>query len=94
MNLPNFFGKFSKKEFISFINVINQTNFDYNQISDIFFFKSGRWNIKTKNNQIIKLPKENLKKAFMKATNIIESDNLNHKLIDLRIPNQVILLNE
>ena len=93
-NLPNFFGKFSSEDFISFINIINQTNFNYNEITYIFFFQSGRWDIKTVNDQIIKLPKENLKKAFMKATNIIESDNLNHKLIDLRIPNQVILLNE
>ena len=92
-NLPNFFGKFSSEDFISFINIINQTNFDYNEITDIFFFQSGRWEIKTKNNQTIKLPKENLKKAFIKATKIIKNNNLNHKLIDLRIPNQVILMN-
>ena len=93
-NLPNFFGKFSSEDFISFINIINQTNFNYNEITDIFFFQSGRWDIKTINNQTIKLPKENLKKAFIKATKIIKNDNLNHKLIDLRIPNQVILMND
>ena len=65
----------------------------YNEITDIFFFQSGRWDIKTKNNQTIKLPKENLKKAFIKATKIIKNNNLNHILIDLRIPNQVILMN-
>ena len=92
-NLPNFFGKFSSEDFISFINVINQTNFNYNEITDIFFFQSGRWDIKTINDQTIKLPKENLKKAFIKATKIIKNNNLNHKLIDLRIPNQVILMN-
>ena len=92
-NLPNFFGKFSSKDFVSFINIINQANFNYNEISDIFFFKSGRWDIKTINDQTIKLPKENLKKAFIKATKIIKNNNLNHKLIDLRIPNQVILMN-
>ena len=92
-NLPNFFGKFSSEDFISFINVINQTNFNYNEITDIFFFQSGRWDIKTINDQTIKLPKENLKKAFIKATKIIKNNNLNHKLIDLRIPNQVILIN-
>ena len=94
LNLPNFFGKFSSKDFISFINIINQTDFDYKEITDIFFFQSGRWDIKTKDNKIIKLPKENLKKAFIKANKIIKNTNLNHKLIDLRIPNQVILLNE
>tara|TARA_Y100000590_G_scaffold197053_1_gene223801 strand:+ start:16 stop:708 length:693 start_codon:yes stop_codon:yes gene_type:complete len=93
INLPNFFGKFSSKDFVFFINIIKQTNFNYNEITDIFFFQSGRWDIKTINDQTIKLPKENLKKAFIKAAKIIKNNNLNHKLIDLRIPNQVILMN-
>ena len=92
-NLPNFFGKFSSEDFVFFIDTINQTDFNYNEITDIFFFQSGRWDIKTINDQTIKLPKENLKKAFIKATKIIKNNNLNHKLIDLRIPNQVILMN-
>ena len=81
--LPNFFGKFSKKEFISFINVINQTSFNYNEISDIFFFKSGRWDIKTKDHQTIKLPKENLKKGitvnFGRYLKVIFNKNLKNK---------------
>ena len=85
---------FQAKILFFFIDTINQTDFNYNEITDIFFFQSGRWDIKTKNNHTIKLPKENLKKAFIKATKIIKNDNLNHKLIDLRIPNQVILMND
>ena len=93
--LLGFNSKFniSSEDFVAFIDSINQTDFNYNEITDIFFFQSGRWDIKTKNNHTIKLPKENLKKAFIKASKIIKNNNLDHKLIDLRIPNQVILMN-
>ncbi len=48
-----------------------------------------------KNNITIKLPKEDTKYALIKAQNIIKSNVLNNNnIIDLRIANQVILLNE
>lgn len=57
--------------------------------------KIGRWDIKTKNNITIKLPKEDTKYALIKAQNIIKSNMLkDNNIIDLRIANQVILLNE
>ena len=90
-DLPNIFGSFMKKDFISFFNNINKSNFDYGEIKDIFFFKSGRWDIKTKSNIIVKLPKNELKSALDKAQNIIKNPEINYKIIDLRIPNQVIL---
>ena len=52
-NLPNFFGKFSSEDFVFFIDTINQTDFNYNEITDIFFFQSGRWDIKTINDHEI-----------------------------------------
>ncbi len=75
--------------------MINQTDLGYKNIKDIFIFPSGRWDIKTKNNITIKLPKEDTKYALIKAQNIIKSNVLNdNNIIDLRIANQVILLNE
>ena len=75
--------------------MINQTYVSYKNIKDSCIFPSGRWDIKTKNNITIKLPKEDTKYALIKAQNIIKSNVLNdNNVIDLRIANQVILLNE
>ena len=94
LDLPNIFGNFSKKDFISFFNIITESKFDYNEIKDIFFFKSGRWDIKTKFGIIVKLPKNEIKIALDKAQNIIKNPEINYKVIDLRIANQVILSDE
>ena len=94
LDLPNIFGNFSKRDFISFYNLIRESKFEYNEIEDIFFFKSGRWDIKTKFDVIVKLPKNELKNALDKAQSIIKNSEINYKVIDLRIPNQVILSNE
>ena len=94
LDLPNIFGNFSKKDFISFYNIITESKFDYNEIKDIYFFKSGRWDIKTKFGIIVKLPKNEIKIALDKAQNIIINPEINYKVIDLRIANQVILSDE
>ena len=94
-NLPNFFGKFSSEDFVFFIDTINQTDFNYNEITDIFFFQSGRWDIKTNKDILIKLPQKNLLKALNLSHHIITNENFkNNKIIDLRIYNNVILTNE
>ena len=94
LDLPNIFGNFPKKDFISFFNIITESKLDYNEVKDIFFFKSGRWDIKTRSNILLKLPKEEIKIAIDKAQNIIKNAEINYKVIDLRITNQVILSNE
>ena len=94
LDLPNIFGNFSKKDFISFFDIIKDSKFNYSEIKDIFFFKSGRWDIKTKFGILIKLPKNEIKIALDKAQNIIKNPEINYKVIDLRIANQVILSNE
>ena len=94
-DLPHVFGNFSSEDFLLLTKIINQTDFGYKYIGDVFFFPSGRWDIKTKNNITIKLPKEDLKYALIKAQKIIKSNELNdNNIIDLRIANQVILSNE
>ena len=94
-DLPNVFGAFSGEDFIFLTKIIDQTNFDYNNIESILFFPSGRWDIKTKDNITIKLPKEGAEQALIKVQNIFNNIELkDNNVIDLRIPNQVILINE
>ena len=57
-----------------------------------FFFKSGRWDIETKNGSLIKLPKDNLKKSFQFLNSILNQDKEKKIIkIDLRQYNQIII---
>ena len=93
-NLPIVFGKFNANEFINFKDVIYKSDLKYKNIKEIFFYPSGRIDIKNKDNILIKLPMKNLKKALVIANKVIQDKNLNKNIIDLRIPNQLILSNE
>ena len=53
-NLPIVYGKFTAKEFTSFLKIIRQSKLNYNNINEIFFYPSGRIDIKNKDNLTIK----------------------------------------
>ena len=94
-NIPNVFGNFTSKDFIELNEVLKKTNFKFEHIKDIFFYPSGRWDIKTKKNLILKLPRKNVYKAIDKFNLISKNEELKeYNVIDLRIPNQLILSNE
>ncbi len=92
--LPVVFGKFSADKFVSFKKTLNKSDYNYNNIKEILFYPSGRVDIKNKNNLIIKLPINNLDEALSIANKIINNNKFKNNVIDLRIPNQLILSNE
>ena len=94
VNLPIVYGKFTPTQFLKFNKIIKNIDLDQNSINEIFFYPSGRVDIKTRNNLIIKLPLENVKEAIIIVNNIINNKNYNNNIIDLRVPNQLILSNE
>ena len=94
VNLPTVYGKFTPEQFLRFNKIIKNIDLDYNSIHEIFFYPSGRADIKTKNNLLIKFPKENMKEAIIVANKIINNKNYINNVIDLRVPNQLILSNE
>ena len=93
-NLPIVYGKFTAKEFTSFLKIIRQSKLNYNNINEIFFYPSGRIDIKNKDNLLIKFPIQNLEEAIIIVNKIIKNKNFRNNLIDLRVPNQLILSNE
>ena len=93
-DLPIAFGKFTAENFISFKKILNQSDYNYNNIKEIFFYPSGRIDIKNKNNVLIKFPIQNLEKALGMASKILNSKKFNNNIIDLRVSNQLILSNE
>ena len=94
VNLPTVYGKFTPEQFLRFNKIIKNIDLDYNSINEIFFYPSGRADIKMKNNLLIKFPKENMKEAIIVANKIINNKNYTNNVIDLRVPNQLILSNE
>ncbi len=89
--LPYIFGNFKKEEFFRLKEIIDNTNFNYSRIKNLFFFPSGRWDLETNSGKLIKLPKQNVKESFDMFLRLIEDENFkNAKIIDLRQSNQVV----
>jgi len=90
--LPFIFGKPDVSEFLEFKEIIDQSKFSYNEVKNLYYFPSKRWDLELKNNVIIKLskdyPEESLKLAFEFLHN---KDLKDIKFIDARIKNQIIL---
>jgi|TARA_B110000238_G_scaffold199883_1_gene248199 cell division septal protein FtsQ len=90
--LPYIDGEFNSKEFLIFKKKIDQSQFDLIDIKLLYLHPSKRWDILTINNILIKLPEKNLLKSLDLAHKIITNDQFNDSnIIDLRIPNRLIL---
>ena len=94
-NLPYVFGKVKTVDFINFVKIIEQSKFNFKEISEMYFYPSGRWDIKNKHDILFKLPKKNLIKSLNIAYRIIDNEKLkNSKVIDLRISNHIVSTDE
>ncbi len=90
--LPFIFGKPNINEFLKLKNFIDQSKFSFDQIENLYFFPSRRWDLQFKNKILLKLPKENIKNSLDNAFNFLNNDKfLDIKIIDARIKNQIIL---
>ena len=91
-DLPFIFGKPEINKFIEFINLIEQSKFSLNEIKNLYFFPSKRWDLELKNNIIIKLSKDYTKLSLDQAFEFLNDNNINNiKVVDARIKNQIIL---
>ena len=91
-NLPNIFGNYDKDSFFNLLKYIKKSNFELFKIKNLYFFKSGRWDIETNDNMIIKLPKKNLVASLNLALDLINySKSKNIKILDFRQEKQVII---
>ena len=93
-SLPMVFGQFTTEKFLYFQKTLIKSKLEYENIKEFFFFQSGRIDIKTKDNILIKFPLHNLNNAMYIASEIISNEKFENNIIDLRVPNQLILSNE
>ena len=90
--LPFIFGKPSIDEFTKFVHIIEQSKLPINQVKNLYFFQSKRWDLELKNNVILKLSKDHTKLSLDQAFEFLNDNNFNEiKVFDARIKNQIIL---
>ena len=93
--LPNVFGNFKTSELLRVFLLLENNNFMLSEITDLYYFNSGRWDLKFKNNLLIKLPINKLDNSINIAKKFIEKEKITENIIiDLRVANQVIISNE
>ena len=93
--LPKVFGNFKIQELLRVFLSLENNNFILSEITDLYYFNSGRWDIKFKNDLLIKLPISKLDNSINIAKKIIEKEKITGNIIiDLRVANQVIISNE
>ena len=94
-NLPYVFGKVDPYSFIEFVKIVKKSKFDLNTVKEFYFFPSERWDIKTKDNKLFKLPSENLELNLNLIYNVLKNEEFkDKKIIDLRFSNKIISTNE
>lgn len=92
MDLPMIFGNFDLEEFFRLKDLIDESYFEFYEIKNLYYYKSKRWDIETKNGLLLKLPVNDLRKSFRIFDIIINDTELqNIQMIDLRQDNQVII---
>ena len=91
IKLPFIFGKPDIKEFLKFKKIIDNSKISYNEIKNIYYFQSKRWDLELENNILLKLPKNNIKNSLDNSFEFINFNNyLDNKIIDTRVENQII----
>ena len=91
-DLPFIFGKPNINDFIEFKKILEKSKFSYNQIESFYFYPSKRWDLKLKENILLKLPVNFTNELLDNLYKFIEKYNLkNSTVIDARIKNQIIL---
>ena len=90
-NLPYIFGDPNIEKFLSLKRMIDSSKLDYNDVENLFFYPSGRWDIELSSGILIKLPIENIEKSLDLSLNLLGNKQFeNIKSIDARPQNQVI----
>ena len=90
--LPFVFGNPEIIEFFNIKKIIDESQIPFEEIESLYFFLSKRWDLKLRNNIIIKLPNDNIKESLKLASEFLHNNEFKDiKIIDARIKNQIIL---
>ena len=91
-NIPFVFGDLDINEFLNFKREIDQSNFNFEDITKLYYFKSKRWDIETYQGYLIRLSKDNVKNDLNLFIRLSDEDKFKNELIiDFRQKDQIIL---
>ena len=91
-DIPFIFGNFDGQDFLRIKKIIDDSQFDFNEIKNFFFFPSGRLDLETNKGVFIKLPIKEIRQSLDLSFLILKDVNFKKlKIIDLRQKNQVIV---
>jgi len=89
-DLPYVIGDY--KKFKELFVTLEKLNFPFYTVKRFALYESNRWDIETKNNQIIKLPVINFEESLNNYLNMnTKSEFKKYRMFDFRINNQLIL---
>tara|TARA_B100000989_G_scaffold233549_1_gene180369 strand:+ start:6714 stop:7382 length:669 start_codon:yes stop_codon:yes gene_type:complete len=90
-NFPIIRGSENISDIFEVVNLLNSSKLNYNNIENIFFFQSGRFDIKLKNELLIRFPINYTKEIINYGSDLLNNEKfVNSKIIDLRINNRII----
>ena len=90
--LPYIFGKPNIQDFLTFLKFLDNSKISYEEINSFYYFPSKRWDIKLKNNVVIKLSNTNIKKSLDLVYGFLNNNSFkNIKIIDARINDKIII---
>ena len=91
IKLPYVFGDLNISEFLEFKKNIDDSNFEFQQILNLYYYKSKRWDIETSTGYLIKLPRENISEVLNLFIRLSKEKNFKDKrMIDFRQKGQII----
>ena len=92
LELPFIFGDLDISDFLELKRKIDSSLFEFSEISNLYVYKSNRWDIETRNGNLIKLPKNDIKEILNLYVRMSNEEKINEKtIVDFRQKNQIIL---
>ena len=90
--LPFIFGKPNSYEFLKLKKIIDNSKFSYEEIENLYFYPSKRWDLQFKDYILLKLPKNVTTTSLDNVFEFLKNKEIaKNGIVDIRVNNQIIL---
>ena len=79
--LPFIFGTPEVIDFFNIKKIVDKSKISYSEIKNFYFFPSKRWDLKLRDNTVIKLPNDNIHLALNLALEFLNNIKFKKKLL-------------
>ena len=91
-NLPFIFGNINIENFFIFKKIIDESNFQFSEIENMYYFKSKRWDIRTNEGLLLKFPSNLTVQKLNLIYEIIKKNDFNsNKILDFRQTSMIVI---